>query len=463
MDEGKELLIKVIESKLSSMSAFKSDDIVVDNINLVELLRSIIVNPNCLADMTDPIIDKIVAETKHKNSKEYKKELIRLRDLLIGKRDYKLKVDLLPEYKKTIDTVIQDLTDILEKKVPGIVNVEEESKKCNILLRKVKRKELINDFKYIEELTMEYNPAMFDNNVLTIMRYVNMHNLSILKTPKKNAVAFDIRYIRRPKLDDRLKLILDRLEINYKTLPNYLLGELKRCDVEQAYETYMLIKKNKAEEYGILHLINKENTLARLVLILYSSPKSIKSVIDSIRDENGIIDINILKILINNVITCFISKRNEYFRPKYYDYINNVSLLKENGIKYLELIRRNPLFMVSDNDVLVYTFSYAEKAKIDKKKLVNKCYKTLSVDPSLVIENIEVLLKYNINIEEVFAKSSNAYNILKVSKLGMKIEYFIDKFNLDRNNLNLELLNKLLVTKVLKDLKNGRIIWSGDK
>ncbi len=144
MDEGKELLIKVIESKLSSMSTFKSDDIVVDNVNLVELLRSITVNPNCLADMTDPIIDKLIAETKHKNAKEFKKELKRLRDLLIGKRDYKLKVDLLPEYKKIIDTVIQDLTDILERKVPGIVNVDEETKKCNSLLRKVKRRELIN-------------------------------------------------------------------------------------------------------------------------------------------------------------------------------------------------------------------------------------------------------------------------------------------------------------------------------
>ncbi len=295
------------------------------------------------------------------------------------------------------------------------------------------------------------------------MKYINYHNLLILRTPKRNAVAFDIRYIRRPKIDDRLKLILDRLEINYKTLPNYLLGELKKCDVEQAYETYMLIKKNKAEDYGILHLINKDSSLAKLALILYATPKSIKTVIDSTRDENGIIDINILKIIINNIITCFISKRNEYFHPRFYDYVNNIKLLKENNIKYLELIRRNPLFMVSDNDVLAYTFSYAEKAKIDKKKLVNKCYKNLSIDPSLIIENIEVLLNYNIDIEDIFANSNNAYNLLKVSKLGMKIQFFINKFNLDRDKLNLELLNKLMITKIVKEIKNDRIIWSDER
>lgn len=460
MDEGRELLIKVIETKLSAMSAYKSEDIVVDNINLVELLRSIIVNPNCLADMTDPIIDKIISETKHQDAKEYKSSIKRVRDLLIGKRDYKLNVDLLPEYRDIINNVIEDMTDILDKKVPGIVNVEEESKKCNDLLRKVRRRELINDFKYIEELTMEYNAALYDQNLLNIMKYINVHNLAILRTPKRNPVKFDIRYIRRPKLDDRLKVILDRLEINYKSLPNYLLGELKKCDVDQVSKTYMLIKKNKAEDYGILHLIDKKNTLAKLVLVLYANTDSIKSVIDSVKDDKGNIDITLLKILLNNVITCFIAIRNEYFRPRYYDYINNVKLLKENDIKYMELIRRNPLFMVCDNEVLAYTLNYAEKAHIDKRRLVNKCYKTLTLDPSLIIENIEVLKKYDIDLSE---DSNNIYNLLKVQKLDLKLQYFINKFNLDSKHLDLELINKLLVAKIIKDVKNGRIIWSDDK
>lgn len=99
--------------------------------------------------------------------------------------------------------------------------------------------------------------------MLQIMKYINRHNLAILKTPKKTTPAFDLRYIRRPKLDEKVLEMLNKINVDYKDLPNYLIGELKRADVNKLYETYNLVKKNRAEEYGILHLIKKKTFMLK--------------------------------------------------------------------------------------------------------------------------------------------------------------------------------------------------------
>ncbi len=459
MEEGKELLYRVIEQKLNMTSQIDKEDIYVDSINLVELLRSILSNTDNLADMTDQVINNIIADIKSKNADSIKNDIIKIRDLLIGKRDYHLNIEISQEYQSTIDTVVNALSNLLEKRVPGIINIEEVEEKCKLLYRKLKRNEIISDFAFIESVVRDYNEIEYETNMVKVMSYINMHNLGILKSPKKNGPLFDIKYIIKPKLDDKIKEILKKIDVDYRDLPNYLIAELKGCNIEKAYETFALVKKNKAEDYGILHLINKENVLAKLVLILYATPDSVRGVVDSVRNEDGSLDIPLLKIIVNTILTCFIVRKNEYFKSRYEDYKNNMELLKSISINYKALLKRSPLFMIGDYEVLDYTLKYLEQRGLNKRDIVNKCYKSLSVDSALLIENVDVLNNYHVNLQAELAASPNLYGLLKVVHLEKKLNYLLKTERLNPYQLDLPLVYKLLITKIYNEAENDAIVW----
>ena len=457
MNEGKELLIKIIENKQLSISSLNKEDIIFENINLVELSKKLHESMDYISELSDNLIDKVIIDSNYKKT-SFKKDLYKLRDLLIGKRDYNLKINFSKEQEQTYETFTKLLDESLEKSVPGIVNVEQIEKMCNNLMLQIKHNEIINDFNFIESITQEYNAVNKDINLIKIMKYVNEHNLKILKTAKKNGPILEVQFVRRPKLDDRIKEILDKLEVEYKELPNYLLGELKRCDVESVYKTFSLVKKNKAEDYGILHLIKKSNVLAKLVLVLYGTEESVKSVVDSLKNKDGSIDINLLRIVLNYTLPAFLSKKNEYFRPKNYEYIHNINLLKNLGVNYKAMISKTPLFLISNNEALEYTLNYLESNGANKKTIINRCYKTLSIDPSLIIENVETLKGFGVNIEEYF--NGINYNLLKVTNLKAKISFIAIKHNLDITTLDCELINKIIVGKVYRECLNNQIMWS---
>lgn len=457
MNEGKELLIKIIENKQMSISSLNKEDIIFENVNLVDLSKKLHESIDYISELSDNLIDKIIADSNYKKT-SFKKDLYKLRDLLIGKRDYNLKINLSKEQYQIYETLIKLLDEVLEKSVPGIVNVEELEKSCNNLMTQIRHKEIINDFSFIEDITQEYNAINKDANLIKIMKFVNEHNLKILKSSKKNGPILEVQFVRRPKLDNRIKEILDKLEIEYKELPNYLLGELKRCDVESVYKTFSLVKKNKAEDYGILHLIKKSNVLAKLVLILYATEESVKSVVDSLKNKDESIDINLLRVVLNYILPAFLSKKNEYFRPKNYEYTHNINLLKELGVNYKALINKTPLFLISNNEALEYTLNYLESNGANKKTIINRCYKTLVNAPSIIIENVETLKSYGVNMETYFAGAN--YNLLKVRNLKGKINYLANKNNLDLSTLDCELINKMIVGKVYRECLNNQVMWS---
>lgn len=458
MNEGKGLLIKIVENKLKALASLNNEEVSYNGIDLVELLINVRESIDNLSEVSDEIIDYIIEDNDY-NKKNFRTSIIQLRDLLIGKRDYNLQVNFTKEHTKTYETFIELFNNTVETKVPGIISVDEETEKCNTLVSQITRKEIINNFNFIESITAEYNAVDKDANLIKIMKFVNEHNLSILKTPKKNGPLLNINFIFKPKLDDRLMEILDKLEIEYKELPNYLISELKKCDVDSVYETYQTIRKNKAESYGIMHLIKKSNLLAKLIIILYATPDSVKSVVDSLKKDENTIDIALLKTVLNYTMPALLVKKNEYFKPKNNDYINNINLLKELGVNYKALITKVPLFMIMSNDSLVYTLNYCEGYGANKKTVINRLYKTFAIDPAIIIENIEVLKRYNVNIEEYF-KGPN-YNLLKVKDLDKKIKYLSVNKNLDTNELNIELLNKMIVGKVYREcILENKSIWS---
>lgn len=452
MDGGQELLLSILDAKLKMINEFNKDDIMCNGINLVDLVKSIEKNDDNFANVTNDVIDYVIENISVKNPENFKSNTIKVRDLLIGKQDYNLKVELNTEYKNIINTFVKYLNRILGNILPGVVDISELEKSVNRLKQNILNREIINDFDLIEDLLLEYDKNNYDSNIISVMKFINIHNIGILKTVKKNAPLFDINFIRRPKLDPQVIDILNKLDIDYKELPNYLISELKRCDVEVFTNTYNIIRQNKAEDGGILHLISKENYLAIITILLYANETSIKSVINSIKDSKKAVDINILKILLNNIMTCFLAKNNEFFKPKYEDFIKNMVILRELNINYKSLINKTPLFMITDNKVLEYTLKYLERYGANRKLVINKCYKILAVNPSLLIDNIEVLKNHNIDFKSYFGESNKNYSLLKITNLEEKISYILEHTNKVKTDpLDYELLNKYIVSKIVKE------------
>lgn len=452
MDGGQELLLSILDAKLKMINEFNKDDIMCNGINLVDLVKSIEKNDDNFANVTNAVIDYVIENLSVKNPENFKSNTIKVRDLLIGKKDYNLKVELNTEYKNIINTFVKYLNRILGNILPGVVDISELEKSVNRLKQNILNREIINDFDLIEDLLLEYDKNNYDSNIISVMKFINIHNIGILKTVKKNAPLFDINFIRRPKLDPQVIDILNKLDIDYKELPNYLISELKRCDVEVFTNTYNIVRQNKAEDGGILHLISKENYLAIITILLYANETSIKSVINSIKDSKKAVDINILKILLNNIMTCFLAKNNEFFKPKYEDFIKNMVILRELNINYKSLINKTPLFMITDNKVLEYTLKYLERYGANRKLVINKCYKILAVNPSLLIDNIEVLKNHNINFKSYFGESNKNYSLLKITNLEEKISYILEHTNkVKTDSLDYELLNKYIVSKIVKE------------
>lgn len=452
MDGGQELLLSILDAKLKMINEFNKDDIMCNGINLVDLVKSIEKNDDNFANVTNAVIDYVIENISVKNPENFKSNTIKVRDLLIGKKDYNLKVELNTEYKNIINTFVKYLNRILGNILPGVVDISELEKSVNRLKQNILNREIINDFDLIEDLLLEYDKNNYDSNIISVMKFINIHNIGILKTVKKNAPLFDINFIRRPKLDPQVIDILNKLDIDYKELPNYLISELKRCDVEVVTNTYNIIRQNKAEDGGILHLISKDNYLAILTILLYANETSIKSVINSVKDSKKAIDINILKILLNNIMTCFLAKNNEFFKPKYEDFIKNMVILRELNINYKSLINKTPLFMITDNKVLEYTLKYLERYGANRKLVINKCYKILAVNPSLLIDNVEILKNHNIDFKSYFGESNKNYSLLKITNLEEKISYILEHTNKVKTDpLDYELLNKYIVSKIVKE------------
>lgn len=463
MDEGKILLYEIIEDKLHKITDLDTSSIECDNINLKELSILIKEDITNFYLVTDNILNRIVESTSIKNISSFTKKAISARDLLIGKNNYNLKVKLSKEYENTIYSFIKYLDKYLNSINPEIINKEEIVKRIIDLRKKIDNNLIINDFDIIESIVKDYDEVNQDKNMLIIMKYVNEINLILLKMKKKNAPIFDVQMIRRPKLDQTIKDVLEKFGVKEKELPNYILSELKKADPSEFIKTYNIIKKNKAENGGILHFIKKNDVINKLLLLLYASEESIINVVNSIKETDGHIDINILKTLVNNIPTCFYIKNNTYFNAKYNDFIANINYLKELKVNYRALIQKNPLFMITNHEILDYTLNYLNRRGANKKNIINRCYKTLTINPSLLIDNVEILNRHNIDLDGYFSPNNTNYNLLKTNNLELKLQYIEEHSNVSESNpIDYDLLNKLLISKVYNDANEGTVDW-GEK
>lgn len=448
MNEGKEILLKALDSKRKSITGTHSSSLVFNGINLVQVAESLDNSIDNLSNVSDSVIDKIVTDNKLDDN--FKKKLLQLRDLLIGKRDYNLSIKVTKEYEEVFNTFKNCLVSNIEEKNPGIVGATSVLNVITEIRRQVSNNEIIKDFDSIEMLVEEYNKNNFDANMLKVVRFINEHNLSILDDKKEVIPSFDIKYTESPKLPPLIDEILEKIEVDYTKLDPKIIEELKKKDEVEFASIYKLIRKNKVEDYGILHLLKKTEKELRVVLMLYATQESIKGVVDSLKDEDGEVNVKLLKFALEHVISIFLDRENSLYRPKYQDYLANINLLKDLGINFKTLITRNPLFLLINNDVLSYTLEYAEAQGADKKKLINRCYKSLALDPSNVIQNIDILKGFGVDMEDYFKNCKDNYTLLKVHNLQKSINSIIMNYNVNPDPFDYTEMSKVLSGLVYK-------------
>lgn len=451
MNTSNELLLTIINSTLELLNEKKKKEVFLDDVNLVKLIKNIENDNNYMKELKDETIEKIVSLSKVKNKDKFIMQIKSIRDLFIGKEKYRLKVSFKDKYIKDINTFLTMLRDYVNATEEGLIDTEEYIKEINELKEKIINKELIVNFSFIEKLINDYNYLEYEPNLYKVMEFISIHNLSILKTPDSPYPVVETKEITTIEDNQDIMMILDKLGVKPTQLTSDIIKRLITCNFSTLMDNFKLISKNKAENYGILHLISKENYKAKLIILLYSDVDTIKEVVDLTKDVKGKINVPLLKSLCNNVASCFIKKENEDYKPMFDNFKRNIELLKILEVNYPLLIKNSPLFMISNSSDITFALNHLESLGFNKKIVINKCYKTLSINPSLIVKNANTV-KNKIVDFDVFIKESKNYVLLKLDKLEEKIDYLAMQ---GKETVTHKSLTKNLEALVIETIKNG--------
>ena len=451
MNTSNELLLSIINSRLKELTDKDKIKVYYDDIDLVRLIKGIEENNDNMKYLTDPLIEGIISTSKVRNKEKFISQIKSIRDVFIGKQKYKLKVEFNPKYIKDINTFLTMLRDYVEESESGLIDNENYINELKELKEKMFNNELIINFSFIEKVLNDYNSVEFESNLYKVMEYISIHNLNILKTPDSILPVVETKSIKTIDEDENIKSVLDKLEIDYKSLSSELIGGLVTVNHETFMDNFGLISKNKAENYGILHLFSKENYKAKLVVLLYSDVETIKEVVDLTKDVNGKINVPLLKSICNNVATCFIKKENQRYKPMFENFKKNMEQLKSLEVNYPLLIKNSPLFMVASASDINFALNHLAMMGFDKKQVVNKCYKTLSINPSLIVKNSNILKSKIVDLD-MFIKESKNYVLLKIDNLEDKINFLVSQ---KKETTTHKKLTKNIEECVVDALRNG--------
>ena len=457
MEEGKDLLISILKNRLKDI--YLNTDLDENDLaSLSSISNELEDDPESIKYINEKTIDAILEDNNYQTHHTFKKRIMAIKQLVRKDKKYRYKINNNDAYTQTLLLFQRFLKIYLTNRLGEQIGGESESSNINDILKQIKKNEVITNLDLIEKEVNEYNEVEFENNMLTIMKFVNSHNLGIIKSAQKEPTKYPLGEIKNKELDERMKDILDYLDISFYELPNALKKEVKQCDPEEVYETFDLVKKEREDRYGILHLIDEDNYIIKLCLILFSTPYSVRTLVDSLKDEEGILYLETINNILNYVPTSIMIKQNEYIVPKFEEYVQNINFIKENNVSHRSLISRAPIFMISNNELIGEAVNYYEVLGANKKIFINKCYKTLATNPYLLVTNGEILsskIKIDFN---AFLKQDN-YNLLKVPNLEKKLNCIIKENKLPKDKLDYEELNKLLITKVYTDCIRKSRVW----
>ena len=452
MNKGKELLIDIITSYQDKLSNLEDSKIIVCDKDLVMILNNIKNDKYYLGNLTNELIDEIIRINKYKSHFIFIKKLYQLRDLYLGKLDYNINVEEKEDHTKTLNTFIELINNIVSKD-EEYVQKDQTITRLNNLLGAIKYNEIINDHELIEVITNEYDATSFNKNMLDIMEYVSKHNVNILNDKSLEDTLNLSNELKISDVDSDIKNILSKLGINYNELSIDYKLLIKNTNKERIMNNYELIRHNKVEDYGILHLIDRKNDVAKLAILLFSSEEIIKSIVEIFRDNNNDIDVKSIKNVINLITPAFINKDNELYSSSYYDFTENIKVFKQYNINIESLLNKCPLVFIVNHEKLMNTIDLFNKYNVDAKKVINKLYKIIAVNSDLLFENINVLKNY-INIDEYL--QDNNYTLLKVVNLDKKITHIIANYGVN----SYDNITKCLIKEVF-DHRNT-YMWGDD-
>ena len=457
MEEGKTLLINILKSRLKDI--YTNNDLDENDLASLSSISNELDNDvESLKYINEKTIDAIIEDNNYQTHPTFKKRILQIKEIIKKDKKFRYKINNSETFSQALLLFERFLKIYLTNRLGEQIGGESEASSINEILNKIKKDEAITNLDLIEKIVNEYDNINFENNMLNIMKFINNHNLTIFKSAEKEPIKYELGELKNKELDDNIKSILNYLNISFYELPNALKREVKQCDPEEVYETFELVKKEKEERYGILHLINEENYIIKLCIILFATPYSVRTVVDSLKDNEGVLYLETINNILNYVPTSIMIKQNEYLIPKFSDYVSNINFIKENNVSHRSLINRAPLFMISNNELINETTNYFEMLGANKKIFINKCYKTLSTNPYVLVTNAEILsskIKIDFN---AFLKQDN-YNLLKVPNLEKKLNCVIKENKLSKDNLDYEELNKLLITKVYTDSIRKSRVW----
>ena len=443
MNKGKEILIDIIDSYQDKISRLEDTKIIIDGIDIVELSTTLKQDKYNLGNITNELIDEVIKVNKYKTHIIFIKKLYQLRDLYLGKLVYNINVEDKEDYEKTLNTFIELLDNIINKDADVILK-DTTINRINILKSAIKFNEIINDQDLIETMAKNYSVKDFDTNMYEIMQYVAKHNVNILSDKSLEDTINLTNELKMSTIDDEVLDILNKLEINYNELSIEYKMLVKTTPKEQIQTMYELIRHNKAEDYGILHLIDRKNEVAKLAILLLSSEDIVKNIVDLFKDNNGDIDIKSLKTVINILLPVFVFKGNNFFKSCYPDFIANYEVFKELNLNIEGLLNKCPIIFIVNHDQLTNVLEYFDKYKIDRKKVISKLYKVIANNVDIIITNVEIIKKYT-DIDEYL--NGDNYNLIKVKDLDKKIEFVMNKYHV----INIEDINNRLIEYVFEN------------
>ena len=98
-----------------------------------------------------------------------------------------------------------------------------------------------------------------------------------------------------------------------------------------------------------------------------------------------------------------------------------------------------------------YVFTQKSFDRIVEDQLINKCYKSLALDPSNVIQNIDILKGFGVDLEDYFKNCKDNYTLLKVHNLQKSINDIIMNYNVNPDPFNYTEMSKVLSGLVYKN------------
>ena len=193
-----------------------------------------------------------------------------------------------------------------------------------------------------------------------------------------------------------------------------------------------------------------------LSILLHSNIENIKTISNLLQNNNAYIN----KLTPNNS-NIFIKERLnskcKYQIPCIYDnFIKNIELINKYNCD-LKIILNFPVFLINDYNKNVEMIYYLESKNINIKHVLEHVAGKLVTKQNVIFNNIDILNSYGIKLTD--DENNNGYTLLGMEDLEIRLDYFIESNEWQKNNDklldNIDLIRGLIIKDDYLKWKNN--------